>query len=108
MALERDGTNLSAGERQLLCLARAALHDGGYGCALHTAACVAPLLTHVLYVRLLIFDEATAHVDPEAEAICNRVIHHTSSTVLSICHKLAVRGWCSCCGLSPLLPRQPR
>lgn len=36
-------------------------------------------------------DEATANVDPEADAVCTDVVMGLPETVVFICHKLAVR-----------------
>ena len=65
------GASLSAGERALLCLARALL-------AYHTSAhrpC------------LLVCDEPTAHVDPVADAATHDVILSMPCAVLCICHR---------------------
>jgi len=63
------GTNFSAGERQLVAFARALLRDP----------------------ELLILDEATAHVDPEAEALIERGVAELMKgrTTLVIAHRLS-------------------
>jgi ABC-type multidrug transport system fused ATPase/permease subunit len=63
------GANFSAGERQLVAFARALLRDP----------------------EILILDEATAHVDPEAEELIERGVHELMKgrTTLVIAHRLS-------------------
>lgn len=63
------GTNFSAGERQLVAFARALLRDP----------------------EILILDEATAHVDPEAEALIEKGVAELMKgrTTLVIAHRLS-------------------
>jgi ATP-binding cassette subfamily B protein len=63
------GGNLSAGQRQLICLARAILADP----------------------RILILDEATSNVDTNTERIMQRALRHLTQgrTCLTIAHRLS-------------------
>jgi ATP-binding cassette subfamily B protein len=68
-AVAERGSNFSAGERQLVAFARALLRDP----------------------EILILDEATAHVDPEAEELIERGVHELMKgrTTLVIAHRLS-------------------
>ena len=66
--LLEHGTNISVGERQLLCLARVLLQQN----------------------KIIILDEPTAHVDPDTEQTIWKVVREKlrDSTVITIAHRL--------------------
>uniref|UniRef100_A0A158R5R5 ABC transmembrane type-1 domain-containing protein n=1 Tax=Syphacia muris TaxID=451379 RepID=A0A158R5R5_9BILA len=64
--IEEGGRNLSVGERQLLCMARAILRN----------------------VRILILDEATSSLDPNLDEKIRKCFSELDCTVIVIAHKL--------------------
>lgn len=66
--IDKDGGNLSFGQRQLLCLARVIVKDN----------------------KILVLDEATANLDPATEVTIQKIIKSkfADCTVISVAHKL--------------------
>ena len=66
--IERDGSNLSQGEKQLICLSRALLFQK----------------------KVILMDEATANIDPESESSIQRLIKErfVGCTLIMIAHRL--------------------
>ena len=66
-SITEEGLSLSAGQRQLLCVARAMLRESS----------------------ILIMDESTSSLDEESEQILLDLIMKTNKTVISIAHKIS-------------------
>lgn len=68
LKIEQKGSNLSIGQRQLICIARALIKSP----------------------RILLMDEATANIDQKTDAVIQKLIKETlkNTTVVTIAHRL--------------------
>lgn len=74
VTIEGDGSSYSSGQKQLICLARAAISK----------------------CKILVLDEATANMDAETDQKLHRIIKETFTecTVISITHRLSSVFYC--------------
>ena len=84
------GDNFSAGQKQLLCLARAILRNSKVLPLLFLPSSNTSLIHFQL--KILILDEATASVDKQTDEIIQQMVRSTFShcTVLTIAHKVSL------------------
>lgn len=95
--LDENGSNLSAGQRQLFCLVRAVLHNAKvlFVCNIvreSNCSYINDLILIYTYLSLQIvcIDEATANVDQETDKFIQATIKFSfqSATVIIIAHRI--------------------
>jgi len=85
--ISENGSNISVGQRQMLCMARALLRN--------TKILLRKIISRYIYIlinniMLLSVDEATASVDVETDALLQQMVRENfkDCTVLTIAHRL--------------------
>lgn len=95
-SVDGSGDNFSSGQKQLICLARAVLHNAKVGTSKSSVSfttlffLLSLLYKYSIVFQVLCIDEATANVDEDTDQLIQRTLRTAfrKSTVITIAHRI--------------------